>query len=499
MPTYQIIHGDCLEEMRRMIDAGVRVDSIVTDPPYHLSTVKRFGKPGSAPPTSDGATGVYKRAAAGFMGKQWDGGDVAFRPETWGLCYELLKPGGHLVTFGGSRTHHRVWCAVEDAGFEVRDTIMWLYGTGFPKSHDVSKGIDKHGGEQVAWFGPWFRKWREENGVSQKEVAALFPSITGGLTGCVANWELGFNMPTPEQFNTIRKKYNLPFADLTEAEREIVGRNDRPAGWFSSLDGHDITIPATEASREWQGWGTSLKPAHEPILLSRRPLEGTVAGNVLEHGTGAINVDACRVETDEAITNHSRGDESAISKGIYGDSSAQETHQTDGQKLGRWPANVAHDGSEEVLGEFAKYGTSGEKARVLNRGGARQREGWGLSADSKGVVHGDSGTPARFFYCAKASKADRAGSKHPTVKPVALMRWLARMVTPLGGVILDPFAGSGSTGEAAVLEGFDVVMVEADDGYVVDLSARMAAVPGGVRRRTREVQPVAPIRKRTRK
>ena len=262
-------HGDCLEVLRGMPDNSV--DSIVTDPPYGLS----------------------------FMGKKWDY-DVP-SVDVWAECLRVLKPGGHLLAFAGTRTQHRMAVRIEDAGFEIRDMIAWVYGSGFPKSLDVSKAIDKRGGASVAWFGPWFRKWREDNGVTQKQVAALFPSKTGGLTGCVANWELGFNMPTPEQFNLIRDTFGLPFASVEEAEREVVGKGYRVRNESTvqiagvSTGDFDITAPATDAARQWSGWGTALKPALEPITVARKPLIGTVAENVLAHGTGALNIDGCRV------------------------------------------------------------------------------------------------------------------------------------------------------------------------------------------------------------
>lgn len=409
--TFTLHHGDCLEVLRGLPDNSI--DAIVTDPPYGLA----------------------------FMGKRWDY-DVP-SVEIWAECLRVLKPGGHLLAFAGTRTQHRMAVRIEDAGFDIRDLIAWVYGSGFPKSLDVSKAIDKRGGASVAWFGPWFRKWREANGITQKQVAALFPSKTGGLTGCVANWELGFNMPTPEQFNLIRDTFGLPFASVEEAEREVVAQqrgtmlavapgqeNDR------STTTIDITAPATDAARQWQGWGTALKPALEPITVARKPLAGTVAENVLAHGTGAINVDGCRVEGAPRTT-HAEGNRQGTSPAPM-DWGSQTQHTTPGAS-GRWPANLIHDGGEEP-------------AELL-------------------------GDAARFFYCAKASKADRgAENVHPTVKPTDLMRYLCRLVTPPGGVVLDPFTGSGSTGKAAVLEGFRFVGVEREAEYVEIARARIAAV-----------------------
>ena len=411
LPINQIICGDNVETLRTLPDACV--DACVTDPPYGLA----------------------------FMGKRWDYDVPAV--EVWQECLRVLKPGGHLLAFAGTRTQHRMAVRIEDAGFEIRDMIAWVYGSGFPKSLDVSKAIDKRGGSQVAWFGPWFRKWREEHGITQKQVAALFPSKTGGLTGCVANWELGFNMPTPEQFNLIRDTFKLPFASVAEAEREVVGSKD--GNLLAVAPGQDndrssttldITAPATEAAKQWQGWGTALKPALEPITVARKPFPGTVAENVLQHGTGALNVDGCRVGTEERPLIESQAEHSlnAFGDGLNGSRSAGTT------TLGRFPANLIHDGSEEVVGLFPE--DDGESA-------------------------------SRFFYCAKADPSERRNSKHPTIKPVALMRYLVRLVTPPGGVVLDPFAGSGTTIEAARLEHCRAIGIEREAEYCADILERL--------------------------
>lgn len=303
--THQLHHGDCLEVLRSMPDCSV--DSIVTDPPYGLS----------------------------FMGKKWDY-DVP-SVDVWGECLRVLKPGGHLLAFAGTRTQHRMAVRIEDAGFEIRDMIAWVYGSGFPKSLDVSKAIDKAAGAERVVIGE-------------------------------------------------TKK---------GAQTESTGRY---GAWG---DGITPTAPSTDAAKEWQGWGTALKPALEPITVARKSLVGTVAENVLQHGTGAINVDGGRVEG------------------------------------GRWPANFIHDGSEEATD---------------------------LLKDS-----------ARFFYCAKTSKADRGENHHPTVKPTDLMRYLCRLVTPPNGIVLDPFNGSGSTGCAAVLEGFQYIGIEREAEYIAISEKRIQA------------------------
>lgn len=485
--TFKIHNANCLDAMRQMPDNSV--DAVVTDPPYGLS----------------------------FMGKKWDY-DVP-SVEIWAECLRVLKPGGHLLAFAGTRTQHRMAVRIEDAGFEIRDMIAWVYGSGFPKSLDVSKAIDKHGGHSVAWFGPWFRKWREENGVAQKQVAALFPSRTGGMTGCVANWELGLNMPTPDQFNLIRDTFGLPFESVEAAEREVVGQRTTGIGTGGGStpimgDGNrDITAPATDAARQWEGWGTALKPALEPITVARKPLTGTVAANVLAHGTGAMNIDGCRVEhvtvdggslaTNPHLRSHINGGNGGIVMGREEHRRVVKPH-TDG----RWPANLIHDGSEEVRAAFPD--AKGQQGDLKETG--RPRPSSGRFGDmAPPVAHParieDDASAARFFYCAKASKKDRdegldglplrpAGSlnmrtdshaerngatttpranNHPTVKPTDLMRYLCRLVTPPGGTVLDPFMGSGSTGKAAMLEGLRFIGCEMSAEYAAIAEERISA------------------------
>jgi transcriptional regulator with XRE-family HTH domain len=432
----QLLLGDCLEVMRTLSDCSV--DAVVTDPPYGLS----------------------------FMGKKWDY-DVP-TAEVWAECLRVLKPGGHLLAFAGTRTQHRMAVRIEDAGFEIRDMIAWVYGSGFPKSLDVSKAMDKHGGVSVAWFGPWFREWRKSRGITQKEVAALFPSKTGGLTGCVANWELGFNMPTPEQFNTIRDTFGLPFSDVKEAEREVVGKHTTDMGGLGGQRlgqaGGDITAPATPEAQQWAGWGTALKPALEPITMARKPLsEGTVAANVLAHGTGGINVDGCRVgetvETWPASRSYAPGQKQPGHTGA--------TQGTSAAPAGRWPANLIHDGSDEVVGLFPVTVPGGGFKQGMVQHSRTFNVAKGVKAERvRDAWQPDTGSAARFFYTAKASRDDRSdGNTHPTVKPTDLMRYLCRLVTPPGGVVLDPFMGSGSTGKAAILEGFEFIGIEREAAY----------------------------------
>jgi DNA modification methylase len=414
----RVEHGDCLDVMRRLIADGVQVDSVVTDPPYHLtSIVKRFGKPGSAE-CKVGATGAYARSSKGFMGKEWDGGDIAFRAETWELALQLLKPGGHLVAFSGTRTYHRMACAIEDAGFEIRDQLAWCYGSGFPKSHDISKAIEAtlaHGGSSTI----------------QMRKAAM-----GGDY----------------------KPYDGAGEFRTGKTRAKNSPNPKGAEF----------APATEAAREWQGWGSALKPAWEPIALARKPLIGTVAANVLAHGTGALNVDGCRVEAEPWTHPGSN----AVG-GVYGDFANDAPRQND---KGRWPANLLHDGSPEVLAGFPE--TGGKLGGGYERAPSESIGTFKTNARTTFDISDAGGSAARFFYSAKADASDRLGSKHPTVKPTDLMAWLCRLITPPGGTVLDPFAGSGSTGMACLREGFDAILIEREAEYIADIKRRLAHVKG---------------------
>lgn len=442
--------GDCLAVMKRLKDEGVMVHAIVTDPPYHLtSIVKRFGGKGAAP-AQHGTDGAFARASRGFMGKQWDGGDVAFQTATWRLAWELLPPGGHLVAFSGTRTYHRMAVAIEDAGFEIRDNIVnllasdgpvraflsslsmeqqsaffkcidesefggllsWVYGSGFPKSHDVSKAIDKAAGVE-------------------REVLGQSP-----------NWR---------ESKRDREKFG---------SMEVRGEN---AGF--------LTEPVTAAAKQWQGWGTALKPAWEPIVLARKPLDGTVAANVQEHGTGAINIDGCRVGTESTVRNSNPGTNGE------GWGMGKSAH-INGSVAGRFPANIVHDGSDEVLAAFPDAPGQQQPSRDDQRSQGSVYGAISLNGTREHTPRGDSGSAARFFYSAKADAEDRVGSKHPTVKPVDLMAWLVRMVTPPGGTVLDPFAGTGTTGIAALREGFNAILIEREEEYLGDIAARIALATG---------------------
>ena len=397
--------------MKEMPDNSV--DSIVTDPPYEL----------------------------GFMGKRWDSSGIAFNIEVWQEALRVLKPGGHLIAFSGSRTYHRMAVAIEDAGFEIRDQIMWVYGSGFPKSLNVSKAIDKAAG-------------------AEREVVG---TKTAGIgTG---------------------KSYGKIVGEREKIKTNLV----------------DITAAATDAAKQWNGWGTALKPAHEPIVLARKPLVGTVANNVLTYGTGGLNIDASRVEGKVPSVPMAEWTRS----GTTGATDQRNGEMSQPHSQGRWPANFIHDGSDEVLELFPDT-ASGKPAGQKNIGNGYH----GNFGSIEVTGFGDSGSAARFFYCAKASKRDMnewldgfeakekrymatangtgetsigmdrfttqpVANHHPTVKPTDLMRYLCRLITPPNGTVLDPFMGSGSTGKACAYEGFSFIGIEQSAEYVEIARARI--------------------------
>jgi len=397
-PAVTLWHGDSIETMRQMPDNSV--DSIVTDPPYGL----------------------------GFMGKAWD----ALPPgEEWAReCLRVLKPGGHLLAFGGSRTWHRLAVAVEDAGFEIRDSIAWLYGSGFPKSLDVSKAIDKAAG-------------------AEREVVGSKLGLPG---------------------------YHLSGHDTATGSLGKGVGSSTPA---TRLASSKITAPATPAAEQWQGWGRRLRPAFEPVVVGRKPLVGTVAANVLQHGTGALNIDACRIgATKDVPTSASTSGRN----GIYSHMAALTERGGMDPNTGRWPANVVlDDTTAEMLDEqsgIRQGGAFPAKRNTPKFSGTTYANGDVYQGDNMSPARsmGDSGGASRFFYVAKAPKRERPvvdGIAHPTVKPLALMRWLIRLVTPEGGTVLDPFEGSGTTLEACLLEGFKHVGIEREADYLPLILSRI--------------------------
>lgn len=412
MSEYKLHLGNCLDHLEFMPDNSV--DSIVTDPPYGLS----------------------------FMGKKWDY-DVP-SVEVWAECLRVLKPGGYLLSFAGTRTQHRMAINIEDAGFEIRDMIAWVYGSGFPKSMDVSKAIDKAAGAK-----------REV--VGEDPQAARRNKNTSKFSGC---------------YGSIEDKPSCP-----------------------------LTAPATEEAKQWGGWGTALKPALEPITVARKPFKGTVAANVLAHGTGALNIDGCRVGWPDGkapeIGTPAWGGPAKKLTAVPGQE-GETVERAEPHAAGRWPANLVHDGSQEVLALFPANAGASAPVKGTEDSAASTGNVTGKRSRVKGAFHADSGSAARFFYCAKASRKDRneglpdpgpqfqrgttlrkventdtKGNNHPTVKPTDLMAYLCRLVTPPGGIVLDPFMGSGSTGKAAMREGFRFTGIEMDPDYFEIAKARI--------------------------
>jgi DNA modification methylase len=413
--------GDCLDVLRALPDESV--DAVVTDPPYGLSNtdpghiVEALGKWLGGDRTFLPSTG------GGFMGKAWD--SFVPPPAVWDEALRVLKPGGHLLAFAGSRTQDLMGLSIRLAGFDVRDNIAWLYGSGFPKSMDVSKAIDKAAGAE-----------------------RLKVRKTGAASAYSAN-----------------------------------AGNDRP--WmqkardegFIEVDGD---TPATDAAREWEGWGTALKPAHEPIIVARKPFPSTVAANVLAHGTGALNIDATRISTTDDLNGGGYSGERREASGATSYSISRGGIGEYVQPSGRWPANVMLDESQAAALD-AQTGTLTSGANPKRRGADKSRQVLGEFAgqDDANPQRGtDSGGASRFFYVAKAPTSERPkdadGNGHSTVKPLALMRQLVRLVTPPGGVVLEPFAGSGTTIEAAILEGFAVIGIEREVDYWPLIRQRIA-------------------------
>lgn len=414
---YTLHLGDCIDVMRSLPSNSV--DAIVTDPPYEL----------------------------GFMGKAWDASGIANNVEMWREALRVLKPGGHLLAFSGSRTYHRMTCAIEDAGFEVRDQIMWLYGSGFPKSLDVSKAIDKVNGEVGRLHK--FTAYMRTTGLTAKQINLATETCMGShyITDKTQP-----AIPTPALWAKLRPLCgDVPdwvdaLVDRIAAEREVVGQKKSGIANKDEIGRHtigasssvvvDVTAPATDAARRWSGWGTALKPAHEPICVARKPLIGTVAQNVLEHGTGAINVDGCRVTSE-------------------------------GEAEGRWPANVMHDGDAFSGAEFAKFFYCAKASKKDRDEGLEHmpEAPCGLMEDDNYAIKTGSGN----------LRDTRRRNTHPTVKPTELMRHLVRMVTPKGGTVLDPFTGSGSTGKACMLEGAQFIGIDMTPEYVEIARARIEA------------------------
>jgi transcriptional regulator with XRE-family HTH domain len=458
--SVQLWHGDCLPVMTDMPDNSV--DAIVTDPPYGL----------------------------GFMGKDWD--DLPPGLPWAQQCLRVLRPGGHLLAFGGTRTWHRLAVAVEDAGFEIRDSIAWLYGQGFPKSLDVSKAIDKRTDwASLPLLQGKVRAARTALGISQSEAARRTGLIAPdeSLGGGGFMWfETGMRLPTREQYAALKAVLGLDGEcdqAFEEAEREVTGTHveweNRTNYALTSRDGLRRDVPATPAAQRWAGWGTALKPAFEPIVVARKPLAGTVAATVLAHGTGALNIDGCRVHTpgSEARSYTVKRTAPGATQNATGRTKLDDGTLFEGTTTaGRWPTNVLLDDTTAThLDTQTGTLTSGSR-----KPGAHTLMGYmGADVAPMPEVVGDSGGASRFFptfrYEPKAPTTERPrvdGDAHNTVKPLDLMRWLVRLVTPPGGVVLDPFAGSGTTGEACIVEGARCVLIEQEAAHLPLILARLS-------------------------
>jgi site-specific DNA-methyltransferase (adenine-specific) len=580
MKKIEILNGESLEILKQYPDNYF--DSVVTDPPYGLGKEPNAEQMLQAWITS----GYLEVKGSGFMGKEWD----AFVPQPifWKEVFRVLKHGGHIVSFFGTRTYDWGVMSMRLAGFEIRDCIQWIYGSGFPKSHNISKAIDKMGGKSLDWFIDYILEIAKEKGITKKELTMLFPSKNGNATGWLWNKQNNQSI-TLEQYNKIKDYLQLPFENIEEAEREVIckGKAGLTKGNIANFSGEtefDITAPSTEEAKQWEGWGSALKPANEPIVLARKPLEKglSIAENVMKWGTGGINIDGCRVKMskndyEEIDAKSSKNPTSNYNENPtkkYGDYA--ENIATKPNTQGRFPANIilTHHpececvGTKEVKsnGNFpSQQNTSSmmmnSKGKSLNpendysdENGQETIESWNCHKDcpikimdeqsfamgihSAGVKRdkevtseydntsfhapntrqmnrfGDKGGASRFFYVAKASKKERnkglegfnakqmAWSNqakaelkrgntefadntkmhnkvqerinfHPTVKPVALMQYLVRMITPPNGIVLDPFNGSGTTGVACKVEGFNYVGIELDAEYCKISEARI--------------------------
>ena len=491
--------SECLSFMKTLPENFI--DSVITDPPYGLR----------------------------FMGKKWD--YEIPKVDVFEEMLRVAKPGAILMCFGGTRTWHRIAVNIEDAGWEIRDTIMWVYGSGFPKSLNIGKQIDSTG-RRYEFFDDireFLSTALKNSKYTIREINEIMGMASNG-SGMAGHWFANITqqtLPTKKQWFKLKdllgfdNSFDVIFNScVTPNERPVIGKLSSPARsiYGSGIMEHDvnITAPATEESAQWEGYGTSLKPAWEPIIVAMKPLDRTYAENALKWGVAGLNIDGGRVNTDENITNHSRGVESAISKGKYGDSSEQETHQTQGQVLGRFPANLIHDGSEEVVGLFPQSKGQQAEVRGTEPSNTGQNGIYGRFDRVSAIpMRNDSGSAARFFYCAKSSRSERENglsefpekevayseyreamkdtnsyvskypdgsprpmnktkNNHPTVKPLALMEYLCKLTrTPTGGIVLDPYAGSGTTGIACIRTNRQYILIEKEQEYYEVINKRI--------------------------
>lgn len=445
---YKINHAN-IKDWAKNYD-GPQFDGILCDPPYEL----------------------------GFMGKSWDSSGIAFDQEMWADLFRHIKPGGHLLAFSGSRTYHRMAVAIEDAGFEIRDMIEWVYGSGFPKSLNISKAIDKKGGYPTLTIevADALKKARGKRGITKTQADKMF---CGGTT--LYSWyegrPAGTQLPTSEYMRKIADAWPEleKYVGLTmEAEREVIGRHETDMGGLGGerlgQKGGDITVSATEQAKTWNGYGTALKPAHEPCVLARKPIEGTVANNVLKHGTGGLNIDGSRVSHEEPVKTATRKHRSAgwNMENTGFDSTKNTTASADPQ--GRFPANLIHDGSDEVEAVFPN-----DNQRFFYTSKASKSE---RNAGLEGFELRPGGSNAKGYTADVARGLDRnrpVANHHPTVKPLSLTKYLATLIKPpTGGRLLVPFSGSGSEMIGALQAGWEYVEgVELTEEYIPIAEARI--------------------------
>ena len=521
--TYQILKGNSLELLPTLADNSI--DAIVTDPPYGL------GNPDpdyiiKAIQLWASGDRAHIPEGKGFMGKSWD--SFVPPPAIWDECLRVLKPGGHLLAFAGTRTYDLMGISIRMAGFEIRDSIGWVYGSGFPKSLDVSKAIDKGQGHNLQRQLE-FVNWMRTTGLKQQQINTIIGKSD------VGSHYLRLDQPaiaTADLFDKLRpylpevpEEIERLVAERTGIEwteyknRKVLDKkwrtpSNKPEfatqwGFGAKTDGNfDITAPSTPEAQKWQGWGTALKPALEPIVVARKPLIGTVAENVLTYGTGGLNIDASRIQglTEKELTHAPQKQQSSNPIQFGGAKPGDVVSMYKAE--GRWPANLILDEYTAELLDEQSGTTNASKTKSSDNRQTFSNEIYsgGLGLHSPANSHNDSGGASRFFYVAKASKRDRnegleeleaqrhsdrelddgAGGDnprnrtnnakqnfHPTVKPTELMRYLVKLITPRGGTVLDPFTGSGSTGKAAILEGFDFIGIELTEDYWPIIEGRL--------------------------
>ena len=504
---HTIIHGDCLEELKKLEDNSV--DAVITDPPYGLSNTKPAQVADVLAAWVTGDTEKVPAKRGGFMGKDWD--SFVPPPAVWAECMRVLKPGGHMAVFAGARTQDLMGLSIRLAGFEIRDTLGWVYGSGFPKSMDISKAIDKRRDEDLepqARVAKWLVDRMAEKGMTRKNISDHFnaANVAQQWTTYWTDGAVKPRVPKWDQWQELKRL--LEFSDEMDAEvwrlngrkgtpgeawekREVTGVYEQPSAaneWAANYRGSKRAgakerrdIPATSEAAKWDGWGTALKPAIEPIILARKPLDGTVANNVLAHGVGGLNIDACRVATGDTLSIGSG--KPAFASDFSGSNPGTQN------PAGRFPANVLLDEHaakemDEQSG-WQKDGTAVRRNRKNSEANPNGIYSSHVREAEPDQTFGSGGGASRFFpvfkYQAKAPKKERPvieredGSKiqHPTVKPLALMEWLATLVTPEGGLVLDPFAGTGTTLQAATNKGFHPIGIEADADYIQLIHQRM--------------------------